>query len=85
MKKLLMAFSLLSTSIIMSSCSVVTTSYDTGPAYTTYTVGYDNYNAYPAYYNGPRWAGYRYYDSDFYVGDNVLYGPRYNRSVWRAW
>lgn len=84
MKKILIAFSLLSTSIIMSSCSVATTSYDPGPTYTSYTVGYD-YNAYPGYYYGPRWTGSRYYDSAFYVGDNVLYGPRYNRNVWRAW
>jgi hypothetical protein len=84
MKKILMALTVLSTSIL-SSCSVTTTSYDPGPTYSTYTVGYDYYRPNPGYYWGPRWTGMRYYDSDFYVGDRVFYGPRYHRNVWRAW
>lgn len=83
MNKLLLTSVLLS-GVLLSGCSVNTTTYPSGATYSSYTVGYD-YSSYPAYNYGPRHTGYRYYDSDFYVGDNVYYGPRYHRNIWRPW
>ncbi|WP_133128656.1 hypothetical protein [Legionella nagasakiensis] len=80
MKTLTSGFLALSAAVLLSGCTVATTTYT--PTYSTYSVGV----GYPSYYWGTRYyyptryySGYRYYNTRTY------YGPRVYRRSWYRW
>ena len=75
MKKIILAFSVISSAIALSSCAVSTTTNSSD--YNGYTVGYNggNVNDYYGGYNG--YAGYGGWSSNYYAP-----GYRYNSNYW---
>ena len=85
MKKTVLALILITLASALGSCAVETVSYEPGYTYSTYTVGYDNAPAYDNWGDGYYPAYRHYYDSDFYVRDNVMVGPGFRRGEWRSY
>ncbi|AHE65939.1 hypothetical protein [Legionella oakridgensis] len=87
MKTLGSVFLAVAAALLLSSCTVATTTYT--PTYSTYTVGV----GYPTSYWGSRYyyptsyyyyPGYRYYNRAYYY-NRTYYGGRAYRYSWYRW